>query len=499
MASGVPVVASAHPSLDEARGDAARPRRPGHRRRPSPAALEEALRRRDELVPRGLEHARRVHAGGDRRGDVRRLLRDARASARRDRRLAARPDARRHGALPPRRCSERERVRAACPGAGRAARDRRARCVVVPARAAAPRARRRRAALPDLPRPVPHAGPLVVTVHDLAVLRHPGLFNQWTRRYSRLAVPRVVRAARRVIAISEFTQAASSSSCSASPPEKVRVIPNAVEAPFAADGPGPKATTCSRSGRSSRARTSPRVREAAQRLGAELRVVGARGLGRGEGRRLASGAVVRRGARRALPRRAVPSRTRRCTKASGSRCSRRWPAAPRSSRRAAARPRRSRASAAVLVDPLDVASIASGLEEASARRDELRAAGLERAKAFSWDRVGSETWAVYEAAGVTPLVVLDADVLGRHRTGDETYVAEPAAAAARAGRRRVPLRCAHPQPRPRARRGGTGRATCRLAGAAHVVVGAARAAAAAPGARAFPARAAVAVGRVRPW
>jgi glycosyltransferase involved in cell wall biosynthesis len=58
MASGVPVVASAHASLDEAAGDAALRADPD-----SPAAfgeaLVEALRRRDELVARGLAHARR--------------------------------------------------------------------------------------------------------------------------------------------------------------------------------------------------------------------------------------------------------------------------------------------------------------------------------------------------------------------------------------------------------------------------------------------------------
>ena len=44
--------------------------------------------------------------------------------------------------------------------------------------------------------------PLVVTVHDLAVLRHPETFNRWTRReYSRVA-----RAATRLIAVSEFTK-----------------------------------------------------------------------------------------------------------------------------------------------------------------------------------------------------------------------------------------------------------------------------------------------------
>jgi glycosyltransferase involved in cell wall biosynthesis len=58
MACGVPCVVSSHPSLDEASGDAAVRVDPE-----SPAAIaagiEEALRRREELVPRGLAHARR--------------------------------------------------------------------------------------------------------------------------------------------------------------------------------------------------------------------------------------------------------------------------------------------------------------------------------------------------------------------------------------------------------------------------------------------------------
>ena len=57
MACGVPVVASSHPSLDEACGDAAvraDPRDP----EAIAAAIETALERKDELVRRGLEHAR---------------------------------------------------------------------------------------------------------------------------------------------------------------------------------------------------------------------------------------------------------------------------------------------------------------------------------------------------------------------------------------------------------------------------------------------------------
>jgi alpha-1,3-rhamnosyl/mannosyltransferase len=58
MAAGVPVVASAHPSMDEASGDAAVRADPDDAAAIG-AALEEALRRRDELVPRGLAHAAR--------------------------------------------------------------------------------------------------------------------------------------------------------------------------------------------------------------------------------------------------------------------------------------------------------------------------------------------------------------------------------------------------------------------------------------------------------
>ncbi len=58
MASGVPVVASSHPSLDEACGDAA-VRADPERPEDIAAAIERALAERDRLVPQGLAHARR--------------------------------------------------------------------------------------------------------------------------------------------------------------------------------------------------------------------------------------------------------------------------------------------------------------------------------------------------------------------------------------------------------------------------------------------------------
>jgi glycosyltransferase involved in cell wall biosynthesis len=58
MACGTPVVASSHPSLDEACGNAAVRVDPGHPEALA-AGIREAIARRAELVPRGLAHAGR--------------------------------------------------------------------------------------------------------------------------------------------------------------------------------------------------------------------------------------------------------------------------------------------------------------------------------------------------------------------------------------------------------------------------------------------------------
>jgi glycosyltransferase involved in cell wall biosynthesis len=62
MACGVPVVASTHPSLDEACGDAAVRADPGDAEAMT-AAIRDALERREELAPRGLAHAARFTWG----------------------------------------------------------------------------------------------------------------------------------------------------------------------------------------------------------------------------------------------------------------------------------------------------------------------------------------------------------------------------------------------------------------------------------------------------
>jgi glycosyltransferase involved in cell wall biosynthesis len=61
MASGAPVVASAHPSLDEASGDAALRADPDSAEAIA-AGIEQALEDRGRLAAKGLEHARQFTA-----------------------------------------------------------------------------------------------------------------------------------------------------------------------------------------------------------------------------------------------------------------------------------------------------------------------------------------------------------------------------------------------------------------------------------------------------
>jgi len=120
--------------------------------------------------------------------------------------------------------------------------------------------------------------PTVVTVHDLAVLRHPQAFPRWTRLYVPQAVPRVLRAARSVIAVSEFT-ASELESLLRVPREKIHVVPNGVDDTFAPDGPRADGQYVLAVGTLEPRKNLARAIEAARRIGVDLRVVGARGWG----------------------------------------------------------------------------------------------------------------------------------------------------------------------------------------------------------------------------
>lgn len=239
--------------------------------------------------------------------------------------------------------------------------------------------------------------PLVVTVHDLAVLRHPEAFNAWTRRYSAFSVPRVVRAATYLIAVSEFTKRELVELLRASE-EKIVVVPNGVAGVFSPDGPAADGDYVLAVGTLEPRKNLSRIEEAARRAGVELRVVGELGwggvrgagwLGRVSDDELAS---LYRGARCliyaslyegfGLPiAEAMACGTPVVTSVGGA-------------------TEETAGGAAVLIDPYDSASIAAGIDEAVRRRDELRRLGIERALAFSWDAAARATVGVYrEAAG----------------------------------------------------------------------------------------------------
>jgi glycosyltransferase involved in cell wall biosynthesis len=128
---------------------------------------------------------------------------------------------------------------------------------------------------PSFRGPFSSRAPLVVTVHDLAVLRHPEWFNRWTRTYSRHAVPRVVRAATRVIADSEFTKRELVGLLGVAA-GKVTVLPIPVADVFVPDGPRAEGEYALAVGTLEPRKNFARIAAAVE---GELRVVGSRGWG----------------------------------------------------------------------------------------------------------------------------------------------------------------------------------------------------------------------------
>jgi O-antigen biosynthesis alpha-1,2-mannosyltransferase len=241
--------------------------------------------------------------------------------------------------------------------------------------------------------------PVVVTVHDLAVFRHPGAFPPWTRAYSRRVVPRVLRAARRIVAVSEFT-AGELESVLGVPRAKVTVVPNAVDAVFVAEGPRAEGDYVLAVGTLEPRKNLSRAIDAARSLGLELRVAGAPGWGgvaaSGQGVTWLGEVGDEELARQyrgalclvypslyegfGIPVvEAMACGTPVVTSAGGG-------------------TEEVSGGAAVLVDPLDAAAIAAGVEDAVARRDELHRLGLERVRTLSWDESARRTLGVYREA-----------------------------------------------------------------------------------------------------
>jgi glycosyltransferase involved in cell wall biosynthesis len=123
--------------------------------------------------------------------------------------------------------------------------------------------------------------PLVVTIHDVAVLRYPESFNRWTRTYSALALPRVARAANAVVVGSAFA-ADEVRELLDVPAEKVRVIPYGVGPPFGPEGPREEGSYVLAVATLEPRKNLSRLVEGFRRAGLddlELRLVGAEGWG----------------------------------------------------------------------------------------------------------------------------------------------------------------------------------------------------------------------------
>jgi len=241
--------------------------------------------------------------------------------------------------------------------------------------------------------------PTILTVHDLAVIRHPDVFPAWTRLYGRTLLRPTIRAVDRVFAVSEFSKRETAELAGVDP-DRIDVVPNALEPAFGPDGPAADGEYVLAVGTLEPRKNLTRVVEATRLAGVQLRLVGAPGwgdagvkgdhvtwLGRIDDEELAA---AYRGARvLVFPSlyegfgipvlEAMASGTPVVTSAGSAMAE-------------------VASDAAVLVDPRDPPAIAVGISEADRRRGELVPRGLARAKDFTWERTVDAALAGYRKA-----------------------------------------------------------------------------------------------------
>jgi glycosyltransferase involved in cell wall biosynthesis len=244
--------------------------------------------------------------------------------------------------------------------------------------------------------------PLVVTVHDLAVLRHPSAFNRWTRSYSAFALPRIAHAAHTIVTGSRFTSEELQQLLHV-PAAKVRVIPYGVGAPFTATGARAEGNYVLAVATLEPRKNLPLLVEGFQRArldDLELRVVGAEGWG---GVSVAGARVQRlddvdddelarlyRGAACVAYVSLYEGFGLPVLEAMACGAAVVAPAGPPFDEFAEG--------VDVRVNPHDADSIADGLREAIERRTELGPLGPARAAEYTWERAAQATHEVYREA-----------------------------------------------------------------------------------------------------
>jgi glycosyltransferase involved in cell wall biosynthesis len=252
--------------------------------------------------------------------------------------------------------------------------------------------------------PLLSAVPLVLTIHDLAVLRVPAAFNRWTRSYTRRTLPRIVKEAERLVAVSAFTASELMSTLGVSH-SKIEVVHHGVGPPFSAEGDSAEGDYVLAVSTLEPRKNLPRLVEAfglARLDGYELRIVGDVGWG---------GVVVDADGVRRLG--YVPDdelarlyRGARCVAyvslyegfglpvLEAMACGVPVVASDIAALREVG------GEAAIYADPYDAAAIAAALRSACERREELGAAGRDQARPFLWERTARATLEVYrDAAG----------------------------------------------------------------------------------------------------
>ena len=252
--------------------------------------------------------------------------------------------------------------------------------------------------------PLLSAVPLVLTIHDLAVLRVPAAFNRWTRSYTRRTLPRIVKEAERLVAVSAFTASELVSTLGV-PHSKIEVVHQGVGRPFSAEGTSAEGDYVLAVSTLEPRKNLPRLVEAfglARLVGCELRIVGDVGWG---------GVVLDGDHVRWLG--YVPD-AELARLYRGARCVAYVSlyegfGLPVLEAMACGVPvvasdiaalREVGGDTPVYADPYDPTAIAAALRSACERREELGAAGRDRARPFSWERTARATLEVYrEAAG----------------------------------------------------------------------------------------------------
>jgi glycosyltransferase involved in cell wall biosynthesis len=252
-----------------------------------------------------------------------------------------------------------------------------------------------------------YGGAAVVTIHDLSFERDPKLMGSRDRFFFRTMVPRSVRRADRVIAVSERTKNDLVERYGVAG-DRIAVIPNGVDDEFSPDGRGHNGSPYLLFVGALQARKDPLgAIEALSLANPDLRLVlvGPDKGAAAEARRLAArlglenrvefAGHVEKSALAALYRGAkalvFPSRYEGFglpvleAMASGT---------PVVATSAGAIPEVA-GDAAVLVEPGDPVALAGGIERALADRERLSRAGLERARLYSWTETARHTLAVY--------------------------------------------------------------------------------------------------------